>query len=178
VSDHVIHAGGVFVAKGPGRVRTLLGSCIAACIYDPIAGVGGMNHFMLPHICDGVQSARCGMVAMELLIDGLLKNGAQRDRLRAKVFGASYVLASSHQDIPAINIAFIRQYLGESNIPIIAEKLGRHHGLQVVFEIDSGRAFVRELPATDDSAIIGEDLRYARQMHKCPRSQSGDPEAP
>jgi chemotaxis protein methyltransferase CheR len=166
--DHVIHAGGVFVSKDGVRVRTLVGSCIAVCMYDPIAGVGGMNHFMLPHGDREGNPARFGSVAMELLVDGLLQNGAQRDRLRAKVFGASHVLAGSYQDIPGINIAFIRKYMKAAELPILAEKLGQNRALQIVFETDTGRAFARELPPADASIIAGEDLRYVRQITEVP----------
>ncbi|MGA2447063.1 MAG: CheR family methyltransferase [Polyangiaceae bacterium] len=173
--DHVIHAGGVFVSKDGVRVRTLVGSCIAVCMFDPIAGVGGMNHFMLPHGDREGNPARFGFAAMELLIEGLLQNGAQRDRLRAKVFGASHVLAGNYQDISAINIAFIREYMEAAELPILAEKLGQNGALQIVFETDTGRAFVRELPPADASMIVGEDLRYVRQMSGGPpRTSKGE----
>jgi chemotaxis receptor (MCP) glutamine deamidase CheD len=164
----VIHAGGVFVSKDSARVRTLVGSCIAVCMYDPIAGVGGMNHFMLPRGDREGNPARFGAESMELLIDGLLQNGAKRDRLRAKVFGASRVLAGTYHDIPGINIAFIREYMHTAQIPILAEKLGANRALQIAFETHTGRAFVRELPPSDAPAVVGEDLRYVRQITQDP----------
>jgi chemotaxis protein methyltransferase CheR len=170
--DHVIHAGGVFVSKDGARVRTLVGSCVAVCMCDPISGIGGMNHFMLPHGDRAENPARFGAAAMELLIDGLLQNGAERDRLRAKVFGASHVLAGTYQDIPGINIAFIREYLHTAQIPILAEKLGADRALQIAFETDTGRAFVRELPPSDAPIVVGEDLRYVRQITQDPSLSS------
>ena len=90
-------------------LTTVLGSCVAACLFDPIRGVGGMNHFLLAESGAGGESAmRYGAYAMEVLINDLMKLGASRERLRAKVFGGAKMM-SALNDIGAGNAAFIRR---------------------------------------------------------------------
>ncbi|MGZ5927150.1 MAG: chemotaxis protein CheD, partial [Rhizomicrobium sp.] len=99
--------GDTYVSDKPNEVLvTILGSCIAACIRDPHLGVGGMNHFLLPHGSDVGRDARCyGINAMELLINELLKSGARRERLQAKIFGGANVMAGL-SDIGGRNAEF------------------------------------------------------------------------
>src|SRR5580658_1868975 len=88
-----IHIGEIFASREPAVVRTVLGSCIAVCLRDPVAGVGGMNHFLLPYGGHNeLASARYGIHAMELLINDCMKVGADRAKLEAKVFGGGHVL--------------------------------------------------------------------------------------
>src|SRR5690349_15585026 len=89
---HFVPIGDVFAGKRPTVVRTVLGSCIAVCLRDPWAHVGGMNHFLLPAGAQGQQgSARYGVQAMEMLINACMQHGADRRCLEAKVFGGGYV---------------------------------------------------------------------------------------
>ena len=93
--EATIYVGGVFASRDAAVVRTLLGSCIAACLWDPRSGVGGMNHFMLPRPANGVAEAdpsRFGVHAMELLIGKIQRLGGDRRTLQAKVFGGGHVL--------------------------------------------------------------------------------------
>ncbi|MDH5512633.1 MAG: hypothetical protein OEY27_05390, partial [Gammaproteobacteria bacterium] len=89
-----IHIGGLHASHQPLLLDTVLGSCIAACLYDPVLGMGGMNHFMLPEGSDpgDPTSTRYGVNAMELLISDLMKLGADRRRFQAKIFGGGHVL--------------------------------------------------------------------------------------
>ncbi|AXK71160.1 chemoreceptor glutamine deamidase CheD [Lysobacter sp. TY2-98] len=154
-------------------IVTLLGSCVAACIYDPALGVGGMNHFMLPDAepasmaakSDG--SARYGAHAMELLINDLLKRGARRSRLQAKVFGGGNVLRGFTSDpIGTRNARFVVDYLGAEDIPIVARDLGDIHPRKVCFFVQTGRALVRHLPVTRDEEIVkAERALYGRLSH-------------
>ena len=154
-------------------IVTLLGSCVAACIYDPAIGVGGMNHFMLPDAepasmaakSDG--SARYGAHAMELLINDLLKRGARRARLQAKVFGGGNVLRGFTSDpIGTRNARFVVDYLGAEGIPIVAQDLGDIHPRKVCFFVQTGRALVRHLPVTRDEEIVRtERALYGRLSH-------------
>ena len=134
----------------PIALVTLLGSCVAACLYDTTLGVGGMNHFMLPGGGDDdATSARYGMNAMELLINDLLKLGARRNRLQAKVFGGGNVLSGFHVDpVGTRNARFVLEYLAAENIPLRAQDLGDIHARKVGFFPQSGRTFVKRLPAT------------------------------
>jgi chemotaxis protein methyltransferase CheR len=145
-----ILAGETCFSRDAVEIRTLLGSCIAACLYDPVTRIGGMNHFMLPgrDRLPGV-SARYGIHAMELLINGIMKLGGDRGRLQAKVFGGANVLSfsKSADNIGSLNIEFVRAFLKTDGIPIIAEKLGGNRPVQVCFHTATGRAFVKVIQA-------------------------------
>lgn len=129
------------VSNDPGVcLTTLLGSCISACLWDPEAGIGGMNHFLLPEAPDGgAGDRRYGVQAMELLINGLLLGGARRDRLRAKVFGGGRMLAGL-ADIGGRNAAFVRRFLRDEAIGVEAECLGGAWARRVQFWPVTGRA--------------------------------------
>lgn len=158
------------VSDQPIALVTLLGSCVAACIYDPAIGVGGMNHFMLPDsqptsmAARGDGSARYGAHAMELLINDLLKRGARRSRLQAKVFGGGNVLRGFTSDpIGTRNARFVLDYLQAEAIPVLAKDLGDVHPRKVCFFVQSGRALVRLLPVTRDAEIVkAERALYGR----------------
>lgn len=149
----------------PLALVTLLGSCVAACLYDPIASVGGMNHFMLPGGDSGDGTcARYGVNAMELLINDLLKRGARRTRLQAKVFGGGNVLSGFHSDpIGTRNARFILEYLRAEDIPVRAQDLGDIHARKVGFFPQTGRTLVKRLPSTrDDAIVVAERALYGR----------------
>lgn len=141
-------------------LATVLGSCVAACMYDPLAKVGGMNHFMLPDAAPGDGSARYGAHAMELLINGMLKQGAARARLQAKVFGGGNVLPGMTIDpIGTRNANFVISYLKAEGIPIQAQDLGGVQPRKVVFFVRTGRTLVKRLPAAGEIARIERDYR-------------------
>jgi chemotaxis protein methyltransferase CheR len=144
---HNLLAGETFATREALTITTILGSCVAACLYDPTARVGGMNHFMLPYQTDDRQiSARYGIHAMELLINEIMSLGGDRQRLKAKVFGGSRVLCSeSPHGVGSTNVEFIRQFLATEQIPITAEKLGCEHALRVNFVPPTGQAFVKTI---------------------------------
>ena len=148
----------------PVALVTLLGSCVAACLYDPLLGLGGMNHFMLPGgDVNDASSARYGANAMELLINDLLKRGARRQRLQAKVFGGGNVLSGFHSDpIGTRNADFVIDYLAAEKIPVIAKDLGDNQARKVAFFVQSGRSLVRRLPATREEVVDVERALYGR----------------
>ena len=164
-----IFIGGVFASRTGEVVKTLLGSCIAACLWDPIAHVGGMNHFMLPSGSNGDQGGltRFGVHAMELLIGEVQKRGGDRFRLQAKVFGGGHVLqgVDAANSVPAENIRFIKRFLLAENIPIVAEDLGGRLARQVFFYTDTGKAKVKRLPTTQvvQVAVERDHQREAQQ---------------
>jgi chemotaxis protein CheD len=153
---HVIQ-GEYKVVNDPNVVlSTVLGSCVAACIRDPDAGVGGMNHFLLPGELNSGTSddaERYGVHLMELLVNGLLKRGAQRQRLEAKLFGGARVVAGL-SDIGAKNAAFARSYLRNEGIKLVAEDLGGVNGRRVEYYPVSGRA--RQIFLSSTSATLRE----------------------
>lgn len=158
------------VTDQPIALVTLLGSCVAACLYDPAVGVGGMNHFMLPDAqparmaASGDGSARYGAHAMELLINDLLKRGARRARLQAKVFGGGNVLRGFTSDpIGTRNARFVLGYLAAESIPVLAQDLGDVYPRKVCFFAQTGRALVRHLPISRDEEIVrAERALYGR----------------
>lgn len=128
-------------------LSTVLGSCVAVCLHDPGARIGGMNHFLLPHReGSGRDDIRYGAHAMELLINGLLKDGAARHRLEAKIFGGAS-MASHLQDIGSSNAAFAHQFLADESIPILSESLGGTLARRVRFWPESGRVQQMLIPS-------------------------------
>ena len=129
------------------RMTTVLGSCLSVCLFDPVAQVGGMNHFLLPSPPDGeAATARYGTVAMAELVEQTLAAGASRHRLQAKLFGAS---TGDADPAAAANIEFARAYLASQGIPILVERVGRPHPLELHFFVRGGAAKFRELPLVD-----------------------------
>lgn len=121
-------------------LSTVLGSCIAACIYDDKKGVGGMNHFLLAHANGGgAANARYGVHAMELLINGIMKKGAERHNIKAKVFGGAKMSANL-SDIGAKNTSFIQSFLQDEGIPCISSSVGGTSARRVRFHPISGAA--------------------------------------
>ncbi|PTV97030.1 chemotaxis protein CheD [Rhodobacter aestuarii] len=146
---HHIAQGEYATARGPdASISTILGSCVATCLYDEQAQVGGMNHFLLP---DGagasLNSARFGVNAMELLINALIKEGANRSRLKAKVFGGGRMIAGL-SDVGAKNASFVLDFLRREAIECTGQSLGGTQARRVEFWPGSGRARQRLLGET------------------------------
>ena len=129
------------VSEDPNEcVSTLLGSCVAACLHDPIARVGGMNHFLLPGgEGDRGQTERFGVHAMELLVNALLARGASRSRLEAKLFGGANTMQGL-SDIGALNAGFAVRFLAREGIHLASSCLGGDRGRRIQFWPVSGRA--------------------------------------
>lgn len=159
-----------YVATGePIALVTLLGSCVAACLYDPALRIGGMNHFMLPGEDSNDVCGRYGAHAMELLINDLLKRGARRHRLLAKVFGGGNVLSGFHVDpIGTRNARFVMEYLAAERIPVMAQDLGDIHPRKVCFFAQTGRTLVKRLPATRDDEIARAERAYLGKLARAP----------
>jgi chemotaxis protein CheD len=149
-------------------VMTTLGSCIAVCLWDSHAGVGGMNHFMLPE-GDGA-SGRYGSFAMELLINELLKRGALRSRLQAKVFGGAAVIQSAiGTQVGERNARFALDYLQGEHIAVLGQDVLGPHPRQVCFLPHSGRAMVRRIPALQPSELLQQERAAAQQVSQASR---------
>lgn len=163
--------GEYFVTGRDVLIVTVLGSCVSVCLYDAEAGIGGMNHFMLPgHHDEGSvasASARYGSFAMEILINNLLKAGAVRTRLQAKVFGAGRVLAGmNHTDIGARNAEFVLHYLADERIPVRAKDLLDVYPRKVYFFPYEGRVLVKRIRSLHNDTIIQRELRYEAMLEK------------
>ena len=144
-------------------IVTVLGSCVSACIRDRVSGIGGMNHFMLPDGGDGSNplisaSARYGTYAMEVLINELLKSGARRENLEAKVFGGGNVLRGlTALNVGERNAAFVRAYLKAEGIRVLAEDLTD------IFP-RSGKVMVKKLMQTHNDTLARRELDYAKRL--------------
>lgn len=153
-------------------IVTVLGSCVAACLLDPIAMVGGMNHFMLPmkrgdHDPDLFYAARYGAAAMEYLINNLLHLGAQRDRLVAKAFGGGKVMKGL-SDIGAQNIDFVRGFLRNDGIPLWSEDMGGLFPRKVYFFPHTGQVLVKRIEHTHNDTVITRELSYLQEFTRSP----------
>ncbi len=151
---------------------TVLGSCVAACIRDPLLGLGGMNHFMLPdgNAHDGAP-ARYGSYAMELLINELLKRGANRRRLEAKVFGGANVLKGfTSNPVGTRNAEFVIAYLKAEQIPVVAEDLRGIHPRKVWFFPDTGRVMVNRLPHVHEAEVAATESAVRARLARAPVS--------
>lgn len=131
-------------------LSTLLGSCISVCLKDSVAGVVGMNHFMLPGRvkADEIarsEDARYGIHAMEMMINSMMKLGARRNYLQAKVFGGGQVLEVAHNNIAAANIDFALAFLKIEEIPVLSRDVGGNEGRKLFFFPDSFEVYVRRI---------------------------------
>jgi len=140
---HVVQGQHRVSSNADESLLTILGSCVSACLYDPLRGVGGMNHFLLAD-GDGQEAMRYGVYAMEILINDLLKMGASRDRLQAKLFGGAKIMERLN-DIGAENARFARKFLATEGIPVVSESLGGRRARRIEFWPVGGRARQREI---------------------------------
>ncbi|MFC0133038.1 chemotaxis protein CheD [Massilia eurypsychrophila] len=155
-------------------IVTVLGSCVSACIRDRVSGLGGMNHFMLP---DGGSDAnspvsasmRYGTYAMEVLINELLKSGARRDNLEAKVFGGGAVLKGfTAINVGERNAAFVISYLKMEKIRVLAEDLNDIYPRKVYFFPRTGKVLVKKLMQTHNDTLAQRERDYASRLKVAP----------
>jgi len=144
-----LHPGRIFVSAEPCTVRTILGSCVAVCMWDPHLGVGGVNHFVLPYsVENGEHSLRYGNVAVKRLIEKLLALGSTKQTLQAKLFGGACVLGAfrdKRNHLGMKNVQTALSLLAEERIPVVAEDVGGEQGRKVIFQTHDGAAWVRRL---------------------------------
>ncbi len=155
--------GEYFVYNQDILLTTLLGSCVAACLFDRGAGVGGMNHFLLPD--GGDTSARYGVNAMEILINELLKNGARRPNLEAKIFGGAAVIQSMTSiNVGEQNVRFVESFLASERIPVSSRDVLDVYPRKVCLFPKSARALVKKLHIQSDPAVAAQENSYLRQV--------------
>lgn len=169
----VILPGEYFVSREPMVVYTVLGSCISVCLRDPLANVGGMNHFMLSApTSDGGQdnwseSGRYGSFAMEMLINEILKRGGKKERLEAKVFGGGKIYDGA-MDIGAKNAAWALDYLEREGVPLLKANVGDVCPRKVYFFTDSGKVLLKKLDRLVAKAIAEDEGQYQRKLQLAP----------
>lgn len=152
-------------------ITTVLGSCVAACIYDAQLPVGGMNHFMLPSSSSAAksESGRYGVFAMEVLINELMKLGATRNRLRAKVFGGGRVIKSMTTiNVGEQNSEFVLDFLANERIPIVSQDLLDVYARKVLFFPLTGRALVKRIDPDADDTVLSTESEYRKALERQP----------
>lgn len=164
--------GEFFVSREPMVVYTVLGSCISACIRDPIAGVGGMNHFMLPAPKEhqsgdawGGESTRYGSFAMEQLINGILMRGGKKPRLEIKLFGAGKIY-EGNIDVGARNTEWVLHYLKDEGLPIAKSDLGDVFPRKVYYFTDSGRVLMKKIERIKNRTIFERENEYEKNLRQ------------
>ncbi len=161
-----IHIGQVYATREPMVIKTVLGSCIAVCLLDPVARVGGMNHFMLPASSGGSQDggSQFGIHAMDLLIGSMQKAGGDRRRFQAKLFGGGHILqmAANGTSVPELNIDFIEKFVKTEGLAVISRDLGGYLPRRIHFHTDTGKVYVKRLGQHVLRETRAEEKEHAR----------------
>jgi chemotaxis protein CheD len=153
-------------------IATVLGSCVAVALFDEEAGIGGLNHFMLPGFGGGVDlvrspNAKYGMYAMELLINDLMKLGARKASLKSKVFGGGSVLRFAKgggSRIPVDNVDFAFEYLKKEGIPVLASDVGGLEPRKIFFYARTGRVLLKRVAAILMEKAARDEDRYIEDL--------------
>jgi chemotaxis protein CheD len=165
---HSIGPGG-WAVESEHPIATLLGSCVAVCLWDPVLKLGGMNHFMLPrsgrqHTRPDIDTLLCGDFAMEALLNAMIARGARRNRLQAKAFGGGAIVAGlTHTHIGDKNVEFAREWLEREKIPLLASDFLGHWSRKIILDPSTGSAFCRRGEEVSRSLVQAEE-RYGKSL--------------
>lgn len=171
--------GEFYVSLHGEMIATVLGSCVSACIRDPIAKIGGMNHFMLPIDNKNVGkelseaelsvASRYGDFAMEKLINVIISNGGKRKNLEVKVFGGGRVVSQLHSsDVGERNIEFVKEYLHYEGLKIVAQDTGDIYPRKVHYYSDTGKVLIKKLHVIKNPTITDREDQYFSKITKKP----------
>lgn len=164
-----LHIGEYRVSRTPEVLYTLLGSCVAVCLYDAAAGIGGMNHILLPGRAEDEgrfdDVARFGLDAVELLVRALVAAGAGRRRLAAKLFGGGHVIRQMDEvTSPGFrNVRFIRELMQTERIPVVTSDLGGYEARKVWFRTDTADVILKRVPVNLVAAVRREEGQFRRR---------------
>ena len=166
--------GQYYVSKNDELIATVLGSCISVCVTDKVAGVGGMNHFMLPiYSRDQADSwgstvisaeTRYGNFAMEHMINDVIKHGGVKSRLELKVIGGGRVM-DQMTDIGLRNISFVYDYIANERLLLVKEDVGDRYPRKVLFHVKTGKVKVRKLKKVNNSTLLQRDNEYLSKLN-------------
>lgn len=168
---HNINPGG-WAIETQRPISTLLGSCVAVCLYDPVLHIGGMNHFMLPSRLKTSNTDTdiilSGDYAMEILLNALLGKGARKERLIAKAFGGGTIVTSIQMAIGERNATFAKEWLAREKIPLAASDFRGPWSRKVIFVPTTGEAFCKRIPTTQQTAaqVAKAELDYEKTLVK------------
>ncbi len=164
-----------FASAEAVTISTLLGSCVAACLFDPVRHIVGMNHFLLGNRryargipVSATEAGRYGVHAMELLINEMMRLGANRKALRAKAFGGSTIMSNSAEAgnfvcVGEVNARFIREFLSNEGIPLLAEDLGGEKGRVIHFSNGDYAVLVRKIERLRSERLARRDREVWRR---------------
>lgn len=175
--------GEFYVTKEKEAIATVLGSCISACIWDDYAGLGGMNHFMLPlkgsnhgqemwELHDSY-SCRYGIWAMECLINEIIKHGGHRNRMKVKLFGGGNIIKDMQTPIGEQNIAFAKEFILKEELPLVASDMGGPWPRKVLFYPQEGKGLVKRLQSMHNDTIKLREVKYRSKIEK-PEHETSD----
>lgn len=141
-----IHVGEIYIGVKPTEISTVLGSCIAVCLYDKQEQIGGVNHYLVPLWNEnGLQSPKYGNISIPRLIESMLNVGCSIKNMEAKIFGGGNVIDVKQEDmmIGRKNIIIAKELLRENNIPITAQDVGGSRGRRILMQSDTGKIFLK-----------------------------------
>jgi chemotaxis protein CheD len=144
-----LYPGQMFISAKPAMVTTILGSCVAVCLWDPAVAAAGIIHYLLPS--NKVRSnadLRYGNTAIDRLIEEMVQRGAWKERMQAKTFGGATMLLAGRTSGTSIgdrNIAAAREHLSQHGIAIVADQTGGYLGRKLLFHTGNGCAYVKEI---------------------------------
>lgn len=158
--------GEFYVTRSAEVIATTLGSCVSTCIRDPILGLGGLNHFMLPEEPRndvGGGAMRYGYFAVERLINVLVKHGARRENLEIKIFGGGKVIPGM-SDVGRANIEFVRKYFETELLDVVAEDVGGGYARRLRYYPETGRALVKRLPTGEATEVARNEKELKARL--------------
>jgi len=171
--------GDYYASKKPMVTYTVLGSCISACILDPISKVGGMNHFMLPapksdgrHDSWG-ESARYGSYAMEMLINAIMKLGGHKDRLEIKIFGGAKLYDSSN-NVGLNNTKWAVDFLKTEGFKLLKQDTGDIYPRKIYYFTETGRVLMKKITRLRNSTLVDREKEYAKRITKKEETSKDD----
>lgn len=158
-------AGDYYVTNQDELICTVLGSCVSTCIRDPIAGIGGINHFLLPDAdCDILSSSnRYGVFAMEQLINAIIKHGGRRENFEIKIVGGGNMMDGIN-DIGQRNIAFVKQFLATEGLEVTAEDVGGTQARRIQYIVKTGQLMVLKLQESNNEKTMAMELETQRAI--------------
>jgi chemotaxis protein CheD len=183
----ILQPGQYAVSSERTAFRTLLGSCVAACLWDQSTGIAGMNHFLLanrryaPHVpLNQTEAGKYGIHAMELVINGMLKLGAQRSTIKAKVFGGASLLSSDSKDnflcVGEVNSRFILDFLKTDGITIMAADLGGDTARVIHFMPDDFTVYVRKIRKSSQKQVLQQERSLWKTSIEIQKVKTLEPE--
>ncbi|HAR96253.1 MAG TPA: chemotaxis protein CheD [Deltaproteobacteria bacterium] len=183
----ILHPGQYAVSSERTAFRTLLGSCVAACLWDESTGIAGMNHFLLAnrryaqHVpLSQTEAGKYGLHAMELLINGMLKVGAQRSSIKAKVFGGASLFWPDSKDnflcVGEVNSRFILEFLKTDGIPILAADLGGDTARVIHFMSDDFTVYVRKIRKSSQKQVLQQERSLWKTSLALQKGETAEPE--